>query len=150
MTIRFVVKGPPVPQGSMAAIKTKSGKVAVIHSKRGKGRTVAQWRRAAKQEAHLVMRGRALMDGPTSVEATFYVQRPVSRLESAFPDTKPDLDKLCRALGDALEGIVVTQDSRIVHWSARKLYADEHPTGVPCSVVSVESILSPITRHRPG
>ena len=144
MTLRFVVPGEPVSQGSMHSPK---GTSKMLHSKRGRGRTVAQWRKAAKQEAHLVMRGRALIDGPVSVEVVFYLHRPISRPNAPYPDRKPDLDKLCRALGDSLEGVVLTQDSRIVHWSARKAYADEHSTGLPCTVVRVEEILSPPPRR---
>ena len=138
MIVRFTVPGQPVTQGSMAAVKTKGGKVKVIHSKKGKCQSVAQWRRVAKQAAHLAMRGRALMDGAVEVYAVFYVERPVSREGEPFPIWRLDLDKLERALGDALTGIVVTDDVRIVFWSARKSYADLHPQGIPCTVVGVK------------
>lgn len=134
MIVRFVVPGPPVPQGSMFSPK---GTTKMLHSKRGRGRTVAQWRKAAKWSARQAMGRRKLIDGPVGVGVTFYLTRPTSRPDAECPDRKPDLDKLCRALGDALEGIVLTQDSRIVHWHATKKYADSHPQGIPCTVVNV-------------
>ena len=138
MIVRFTVLGSPVPQGSMYSPK---GTTKMLHSKRGKGRTVESWRKDAKWEALQAMKRRKLIDGPVSVRVVFYLTRPVSRANAEFPDRKPDLDKLERALGDALEGIVLTQDSRIVHWDARKLYADENPAGgVPCSAVTVTEV----------
>jgi len=135
--IRFTVLGDPVPQGSMYSPK---GTTKMLHSKRGRGRTVAQWRKAAKWAAREAMGRRKLIDGPVSVRVTFYLTRPVSRPDALYPDRKPDLDKLCRALGDALEGVVITQDSRIIHWYASKLYADEHPQGITCSVIEVTEV----------
>jgi len=116
------------------------GTTKMLHSKRGRGRTVASWRKDARWEAHRAMGRRKLMDGSVSVEVAFYLKRPPSNPGAMYPKTKPDLDKLQRALGDALEGVVMTQDSRIVHWSARKLYADDHPQGIPCAVVKVEEL----------
>lgn len=83
---------------------------------------------------------RKLIDGPVSVSATFYLARQTSRPHEIYPDRKPDLDKLCRALGDALEGVILTQDSRIIRWYARKLYTDDHPQGITCSVIEVSEV----------
>ena len=137
MIVRFVVPGDPVPQGSMYSPK---GTTKMLHSKRGRGRTVKQWREAAKLMAHQAMKRRKLIDGPASVFVTFYLTRPVSRPNAPYPDRKPDLDKLQRALGDALEGVVLTQDSRIISWYSHKLYADDHPQGIPCAVIEVSEV----------
>ena len=62
------------------------------------------------------------LDGPLEVEATFYFERP-RRPKFDAPAVKPDLDKLCRALGDALTAAeIVTDDARIVTWHAHKTY----------------------------
>lgn len=136
MTIHFTVLGEPVPQGSMHSPK---GSSKMLHSKRGRGRTVAQWRKAAKESAFLAMRRKKLIDGPVSVRVTFYLTRPISRPKEKYPypDRKPDLDKLQRALGDALEGVVITQDSRIVHWDPWKRYSDDPLPRNPCTIVEV-------------
>jgi Holliday junction resolvase RusA-like endonuclease len=49
----------------------------------------------------------------------------------------PDLDKLIRAVGDSLTGTVITDDSRIVRISARKLYAEGIEPGATISVKSL-------------
>ena len=137
MIVRFTVPGEPVPQGSMFSPK---GTTKMFHSKKGKGRTVPQWRKDAQGEAREAMKGRKLIDGAVTVSVTFYLTRPVSRQDEAYPDRTPDLDKLCRALGDALEKVVLTQDSRIVRWHAPKLYADDHPQGIACTVVDAREV----------
>ena len=46
-------------------------------------------------------------------------------VDRQLPSVSPDLDKLIRAVGDSLtDSGVVTDDSRIVRISARKLYAE--------------------------
>ena len=65
------------------------------------------------------------------VQAVFHLPRPKS-VRSALPTSKSsyDLDKLCRALGDALEGAgVLKNDSRITTWHARKHYAEADDNG---------------------
>lgn len=61
---------------------------------------------------------------PVVVSAVFYMPRPKS-VRRIFPSVAPDLDKLQRALGDALsvDSSVLTDDSLIVRWEARKVYA---------------------------
>jgi crossover junction endodeoxyribonuclease RusA len=81
------------------------------------------------------------MVGPVSTQVTFIFPRPKSHyrtgryqfdLRSDAPEyhsSKPDTDKLLRAIGDALTGIVVRDDSQIAHLSAYKVY------GAPASAV---------------
>jgi len=87
--------------------------------------TVMQWRRIVKSYAGAAMSDIAMepWDGPAAVRVVFYLRKPKEPHCNTSPDTKPDLDKLLRALGDALEGSVVTQDSRIVEWSGIKRWA---------------------------
>lgn len=51
---------------------------------------------------------------------------------SPWPHTKPDIDNYLKAFLDAVEGLVYTNDSRIVHIiSAQKIWAtEEHPAGI--------------------
>lgn len=60
---------------------------------------------------------------PVIVWATFYLLRPKS-VKRLLPSVPPDLDKLCRALGDALsvDSAALADDSLIVKWHASKLY----------------------------
>lgn len=77
------------------------------------------------------------VDAPVVVEAVFYMPRP-KRPRWALPATKPDTDKLQRAVGDGLERAgVLKNDSRIVAWASRKAYADtQHPLGARIKVWS--------------
>lgn len=75
------------------------------------------------------------MDHPVVVDVTFYLPRP-QRPRFPVPAVKPDVDKLQRALGDALEtSRVLTNDSRITDWNARARYAnDTQPPGVALTI----------------
>ena len=50
--------------------------------------------------------------------------RPSVSKKKRFPVTSPDLDKLCRAVGDALEKTVLVNDAQIKGWIAWELYTD--------------------------
>lgn len=63
------------------------------------------------------------LDGPLHVEAIFYIERPKSRKKDLAPDAKPDLDNCMKLLGDALEGVLWVNDSRIVDLRLSKRYA---------------------------
>ncbi len=66
-----------------------------------------------------------LLDCPLSVEATFYLLKPRSKPKKClYPDTKPDHDNLEKALYDALEGIIYTNDSRIVRKTFEKRWGN--------------------------
>ena len=82
-----------------------------------------------------------------ALRATFYFPRPQShRLRSGAlkaaapkrPGVKPDIDKLARALCDALTGIAFADDSRIVTLTAEKRYVDDLlPPGVEVALVAL-------------
>ncbi|GAC1427746.1 MAG: hypothetical protein NVSMB5_22540 [Candidatus Velthaea sp.] len=81
-------------------------------------------------------RGFKPLDGPLDFCATFYLPRPKSTPQRILrPAVKPDLDKLCRAIGDGLS-LLYVNDSRIVKWEADEFYADQFP---PCVVVRIEA-----------
>ena len=58
------------------------------------------------------------------------------RRRRAWPDRRPDLDKLCRACLDSLTGIVWRDDTQVVHLEASKDY------GAPGVMIWVEPIAS--------
>lgn len=71
-------------------------------------------------------------NGPIKVNVTFMYHRRTQDLDKNgrpkigapyFKETMPDLDKLQRAIGDALTGVVWTDDAKIVVWSACKVYS---------------------------
>lgn len=74
------------------------------------------------------------VDGPVRADLVFYMPKPVSapKRRRTWPHKKPDIDKLTRAVFDALTDAKAWQDdARCVMLTARKDYADEvNPPGV--------------------
>lgn len=128
--LRFVTIGLPAPQGS----KNKWG---------GENNSrVKPFRDSIAADAAAALNGDAMLTGPVEVHATFYFPRPKSHYRTGasahilrdtapmFVVTKPDLDKLCRAVGDALTGVALHDDSQIVKWNAVKMYHDPVRTSI--------------------
>lgn len=60
--------------------------------------------------------------GPVVLTVDFALARPVS-VKTAHHVTKPDIDKLLRAILDALTGVLYLDDKQVVTLLARKQYA---------------------------
>lgn len=101
----------------------------------------AQWRHAIELAVLEAGRPRAPIAGAAvSVQAVFYLHRPQKPEHSHPIGRVGDLDKLLRAVGDALTGVYYADDSQIVDWSACKLYADsDHPEGAVVVVQIADS-----------
>lgn len=126
--LEIIVHGVPAPQGSKT--RTRFGV-------REDNPNTMPWRAAVAAEASRVMNGDELLDGPLWLEALFVFPRPKSHFGSggranvlkesapSYHATQPDYDKLARAIGDALTGIVIRDDARIADAHIRKVYG--HP-----------------------
>lgn len=68
-----------------------------------------------------------LIDSPLQCDIDFYILRPESAKKRRYPHTRPDLGNLEKPICDALEGILITNDSRIVDLNLRKRYAEKSP-----------------------
>lgn len=127
--IEFTILGVPQPQGSKT--RSRSGHMYEAN------KNLQPWRDAAMSRVVNVVGGHGLptFTGPVAVAMTAYFPRPkshygsgrnVDQLKDGAPSavaTKPDLDKLQRALGDVLtQSGMVKDDSLIVHWTACKRY----------------------------
>lgn len=119
MIVAFFVPGRPVTQGS----KTRTKHGGMRESAKG----WAAWRKVVAQIAMIERRGHCF-EGPVYVDAEFRFLRP-ARAKNSYPS--PDVDKLQRAIGDALQaGGVLHDDRQIVRWlDPRKRYCglDEVP-----------------------
>jgi len=123
----FFVPGEPITEGSMRTFK--SGQRTVVTHDRGP--ELDAWRIKVRRAAEAAARKAGWEprhDGPVAVTAAFLLPRPKSVPKSRqWPHVKPDLDKLQRAVGDALAPYkrpgVLRDDSRIVEWRASKHYA---------------------------
>lgn len=114
------VAGRPAPQGSKHGYATRTGKVAMVES----SKAVKPWRADVRQ-ALLDDHGnaRARFDGPVRVRLEFVMPRPKSMpvTRPTPPHTKkPDVDKLARAVLDAISSAGVWPDDSYV--------VDLHPT----------------------
>lgn len=125
----FTAFGTPRPQGS----KRHVGKGIMVEAS-----DVKPWRKAI---ADAVFRAWAAtgdsrpFEEPVVVWATFLLPRPKS-VKRLLPSVPPDLDKLCRALGDALsvDTNALKDDSLIVKWVANKIYSEPHDAGVRVAI----------------
>lgn len=119
----FTVPGAPAPQGS----KTPMPNGALLEGSSATGRAKHQaWRETVAWHARQVAPS-APYDGALSLTVQFYFPMPRSRparirAVGLWPRTvKPDVDKLVRAVCDALvDGGLIRDDARIYHLDTDK------------------------------
>jgi len=140
MEIKFTVYGQPVPKARARTVRLPNGTVKSYTPKK-----TANWEESIRIQS-LDHRPEKLLDGPLELEATFYLLRPKSRPKKhMYPDTKPDLTNLCKSVSDALEGLIFTNDSRIVQKTLRKRYGD--PPRVEIAIRTVGGSTSPAKKY---
>lgn len=136
MTDRHVfVEGRPFPQGSKSYKGHRGGKPILVESSNG----VGPWRAKIAVEAR--RRGGMLDPVPIGATVDFVMPRPkqAPKRRPTPPAVKrPDLDKLVRAVFDALTGTWIADDSLIVtlHTSKRIAEPDE-PSGVAITLTTL-------------
>jgi crossover junction endodeoxyribonuclease RusA len=125
MEISFDVLGRPAPQGSKKSI----GNNRFIET----SKFLPAWRAEVKRAAqHAVeVNGWEPVSGPVELEVMFYLERPatISATKRPYPIVPPDIDKLLRAVGDSLTGVVYDDDSQVIRTLAWKTYADTREPG---------------------
>jgi crossover junction endodeoxyribonuclease RusA len=146
------VLGEPQPQGSKTIVQTRGRRPRVIEDNPDTG----PWRERVERHAIAALAGADLLDGPLRLRAVFVFARPRShfgtgrnagRLKPSAPlyvRTRPDVDKLLRALGDAVTQTLITDDSRIVDVRAEKHYGSP-----PCAHVVIEQLAPDEDRPAP-
>ena len=123
MLNRFTVYGTPRPQGSTKAFIPKGWKRAVITTDNTK---LKPWRQDVAAIASSEMNGQPPLECAVSVRCSFYFLKPASAKKSITDKiTKPDIDKLLRAILDSLTGICFRDDSQVVHCEAHKWFCDK-------------------------
>lgn len=138
-TLTIWVPGVPVPQGSMNP--GRRGKM--FH----KPELIA-WRDRVLIYAFNAAQRQGWVDnydGLVEAAYTFVLPKPKQSKFKWWPGTKPDLDKLIRAINDALSPVsprrILSEDSRIIRYvAAEKQYAlsENQPTGVRVVLRQVE------------
>lgn len=117
--VSFRVTALPVPKGSMKAFIPKGWSRPVLTSTSKGLRDYATIVRVAAQDHVVTLE----QDGMT-VRLDFILPRPKSLPKKPrWHTTKPDLDKLARAVLDALTGLAWRDDSQVVALTCTKRYA---------------------------
>lgn len=124
--VTFDVIGLPAPQGSKTAY-VRGGRAVIVDGSSKSGREKhAQWRADVCDAAKLALlaRGGEQFCGPVEVQIRFWMPLPASDQHRTLHSTTPDLDKLVRAVGDALVNAGLLKDDSLI-WSmlAQKAYA---------------------------
>ncbi len=129
--VEFVVFGNPEPQGSKTVARAKGRSFM-----RDDNRALEPWRQAVTAAALKAVKGAEPMLGPLELYATFVLPRPRSHYGSGrnagklkpsaplYVPTRPDADKLVRAVGDAITGVICRDDSQLVVVHAEKHYGE--------------------------
>lgn len=128
--ISFQVHGLPIPQGSTRAWVVH-GKPIITSSAKG----LSTWRRLVADVAQNYA-PKEPWEGPVGIELHFGLPKPKSapKKKRVWPDKRPDLDKLTRAVLDALTYVVFADDSQVIEIQASKDY------GAPGVVVEIRRI----------
>lgn len=128
--LSFRVYGTPRPQGSkrylgngrfVEASDVKPWRAAIAQAVRD------EWQREDDSSS---------FTEPVVIRAVFYMRKPKTVIR-LWPSLAPDLDKLLRALGDALnvDCAALADDSLVVKWEAFKVYApNPEDEGVSVSI----------------
>jgi crossover junction endodeoxyribonuclease RusA len=125
--MRIRVNGIPAPQGS----KRHVGNGRMVES----SSAVGPWREAVRAETQAARPADPWYmprRGPVQVSIMFWLPRPasVTALKRPQPVTRPDLDKLVRAVLDGIvAGGAIADDSQVCQLSAGKAYADGRAPG---------------------
>jgi Holliday junction resolvase RusA-like endonuclease len=140
--ISFTVFGTPIPQGSTKAFIPKGWTRAVITTDNKK---LKPWRQQVSQAAMAALadaQGEMIPRGsPVQVVVHFFFAKPKSAKKATMEKTtKPDLDKLERALYDSLTGILFEDDSQIVLSCAQKAFGLPERTEIRVSVKEPPSL----------
>lgn len=125
--IEFIVPGNPVGKGRPKF--ARRGKFVQTYTPE---KTVS-YENLIKLKAEQAMQGMDLIAGPVKLGLNISVSIPASwskKKKAAAvageikPTTKPDIDNIVKAVGDAMNNIVFKDDSQIFEVSARKAYAE--------------------------
>lgn len=134
--MKFRVNGIPVPQGSKRAFMNprRPGVPIIIEDAK---RNLKDWRRQIQVAAGMQLgTENKLIDGPVFIWIKFFLLRPKSASKKViWPTTRPDFDKLTRAVCDALKGTAYRDDSQVITAIVEKVYGD--PPGVEVLVQDV-------------
>lgn len=138
--ILFSVPGIPAPKGSTRVVRVR-GRTVIT----GDCRRTAGWEAGVRLLARAAMRGRPPIEGPVRVELVCALPAPKRGPQSGYHVTRPDLDKLLRAVLDALTGVCYQDDGQVAEFGARKVYGPA--PGAEIAVIDLSQPLAVQTSH---
>jgi len=139
--VSFTVLGIAQPKGSTKSfgfirknkatgqpIIGRNGKPVIGTTTTSDNPGVKGWEAAVRAAAQQQCGGVFFDDAAVRIGMVFLLPRPVSLPKRITHHTKrPDLDKLARAVKDALKGVLWKDDSQVIDLVARKGYATGQP-----------------------
>jgi len=153
--MRFSVLGVPQPKGSARAwpVRRPGGRIGVAVSSDNR-RRLRGWTELV-QAAAIEAGVRPILAGPVAVRIVFTLPRPKAHYrtngtvrpskQARLPAGRPDLDKLVRAVLDALSGLAWRDDGQVTELATAKRYG-EIP-GVTVEVTPAEVPAEPRLRQ---
>lgn len=124
--LEFDVDGIPTPQGSKRAF-VRNGRANLVEVA---GASLKAWRQDVTVAASAAIRHHdwVPLEEPLEVHVGFRLPRPKSRPDDDWHATRPDVDKLARAVLDALTVAEVWRDDcYVADLRVFKRYADARP-----------------------
>lgn len=137
--LRFFVPGFPATQGGMKPVPIKGSQFHRLITTGSAG--LEQWRKKVTATAQTAMQATraTTIDGPVALSLGFFLPMPPSRPAAdrrrgiAVSVTKPDMDKLVRAIQDSLSlARAYTDDNRVAGLTTTKYEVVDHTL---CGVV---------------
>jgi crossover junction endodeoxyribonuclease RusA len=122
--VTFTVYGVAQPKGNMRAFLKRGMKFPIVTET---NRNVRSWSQLVAEGASgaLLRSGGQQLTGPVSVSVCFALPRPKKYQKRGLDPahcTAPDIDKLLRAVLDALSQVVFRDDAQVVNVAAAKFY----------------------------
>lgn len=138
--LAFFVAGRAIPQGSKSLMTAKSGRA---YMRDASSTELRPWRSSITKTAMAHIQKTGWMPPQhVHVDLLFRFNRPAAAANRPYPNVKPDIDKLVRAVFDALtKAGAVIDDATIVSHYAAKEYAD------PGQPIGVAIVLTDATRQ---
>jgi Holliday junction resolvase RusA-like endonuclease len=97
-------------------------------------RTVRDFLRDYMQSNHVSM----VFDA-CALEVVFWMKRPKCRKVEVWSAVRPDLDNVVKGLTDAMNGVLLKDDSLICKLDAKKMYQEDKGIGIYCSLTKLPS-----------
>jgi Holliday junction resolvase RusA-like endonuclease len=142
--IEFLVHGRPVPQGSKRAFVSRGAGAPRVRLVEQSHKALMPWRQEVAAVARRAMRGAEPWQGPVSLDIRFLLAGPRVRPKRIqCHTTKPDADKLVRAIFDALRGVVYLDDRQVDRvrvgkefspWEGAEIRVRTRPLSIPAPI----------------